>query len=156
MMRRGLLHADQFGNRGVAEPRELLKRQKQFAVPEKQPKAVLGNVSYFYGRSASATLPGFHLRAPAQPKRSGKPRGAQPVVLCDSNLWLKPELSFAGFVMSVNVHPWRFPGEEVEPVASRPEDRRTHCTILPDRLPAPPWNAARGLTSDHPRNRETG
>ena len=65
MTRRGSLHTDQLGNRGVPEPRELVKRQKQFTVPEKQPKTVLRNVSDFYGRSASATLPGFHPRAPA-------------------------------------------------------------------------------------------
>jgi hypothetical protein len=92
-----------------------------------------------------------------QPERSGKPRGAQPVVLCDSNLWLKPELRFAGFVMSVNVHPWLFPGEKVEPVAS---DRKivglialsylTDCQHLPGMLRA----VERAITQETARRGE--
>lgn len=39
---------------------------------------------------------------------------------------LEPELGFAGRVLYVDMSPRLFPGEEVEPVASDSQYRRTH------------------------------
>jgi hypothetical protein len=40
-------HTHQLCDRRLAEPRELLERQKELAVPKKEPKAVLRNVGDF-------------------------------------------------------------------------------------------------------------
>jgi len=47
MMRRGHSHTHQLCYRGVPEPGELLEREKELAVPEKEPKAMLRDVGNF-------------------------------------------------------------------------------------------------------------
>ena len=56
--------------------------------------------------------------------------GRHAEVLCDDDRRFEPDLRLSGLVMDMNVHPRLFPGEEVEAVASRPEDRRTHRLIV--------------------------
>jgi hypothetical protein len=47
MMRRGQLHTHQLCYRRITKPRELLKRQEEFAVSKEEPQTVLRDVGYF-------------------------------------------------------------------------------------------------------------
>jgi len=57
-------YLEQFINRNVSEPRELIKRQEQFFLVKKKPKAVSWYICNFNFRSVFAKLCGFHFHVP--------------------------------------------------------------------------------------------
>lgn len=65
-----------------------------------------------------------------EPQSGRKPPLAQPVVLRNRDLRLKPDFRLACFVMNVNMHSRFFSREEVEPIPPRPKNRRTHRVIV--------------------------
>src|SRR5262249_37167164 len=65
MIRRQPVNTSELCNRRIAEPRELLEREKQLSLVEQQPEAVSRDVGYLNAQNALATRSGFHPRAPA-------------------------------------------------------------------------------------------
>ena len=58
--------------------------------------------------------------------------GVSAIALCQFHPRLEPELRFAGGMLDMNVSPWFFAREEVEPVPADAKNRWTHNSGIYD------------------------